>query len=96
MWKVFTSNADVQYDGPITSGKKVITNIKVFQKQVKLWGQGHKVKKYGTMWTVLSQAIHMCNMQALSLLARKLWPRFFQKYVKLKCQGHEIKTNGTM
>ena len=28
--------------------------VKVFQKQVKLQGQGHKVKNYGTMWKVLS------------------------------------------
>ena len=33
----------------------------------------------------------MCNMKALSLIVRKLWPRlnFFQKYVKL--QGQEVK-----
>ena len=37
-----------------------------------LW-RGHK--NYGTMWKVLTQAIHMCNMKALSLLVRKLWPR---------------------
>ena len=55
--------------------------VKVFQKFVKLQGQGHKVKNYGSMQKVLSQAIHMCNMKALSLLVRKLWPRleFFKR-----------------
>ena len=38
--------------------------VKVFQKKAKL--QGHENKNYGTYWKVLSQAIHMCNMKALS------------------------------
>ena len=29
-----------------------MAKVKVFQKQVKLKGQGHKVKNYGTMWKV--------------------------------------------
>ena len=35
----------------------------------------HEVKNYGPMRKVLSQGIYMCNMKALSLLVRKLWPR---------------------
>ena len=31
-----------------------MANVKVFQKQVKVQGQGHKVKNYGTIWKVLS------------------------------------------
>ena len=31
-----------------------MANVKVFQKLVKVQGQGHKVKNYGTMWKVLS------------------------------------------
>ena len=31
-----------------------MTNFKVFQKKVKVQGQGHEVKNYGTMWKVLS------------------------------------------
>ena len=71
---------------------------KVFQKKVKLQGQGHEVKNYGTMLKILSQEIHMCNMEALSLLVRKLCPRlkFYQKEVKLQGQGHEVKNYGTM
>ena len=38
------------------------------------------------MWKVLSQGIHMCNMRALSLLVRKLWPRlkFFKRRSNFK------------
>ena len=58
-----TMNTHVQYESPITSGKK-------FMAKVKLQGQGHEVKNYGTMLKVLSQGKHICNMKALSLLAR--------------------------
>ena len=52
--------------------KFIMAKVKVFQKKVKLQGQGDEVKNYGTMWKVLSQGIHMYNMKALSLLVRKL------------------------
>ena len=70
-----TRNAHVQYESSITSDKKVMAKVKVFQKKVKLQGQGHQVKNYSTITKVLSQGIHMCNMNALSLMAKKLWPR---------------------
>ena len=44
-----TRNTHVQYESPISSGKKVMAKVKVFQKEVKLQGQGHKVKNYGTL-----------------------------------------------
>ena len=44
-----TRNTHVQYESPISSGLKVMAKIKVFQKKVKLQGQGHKVKNYGTI-----------------------------------------------
>ena len=49
-----------------------------------LW-RGHK-KNYGTMWKVLSQGVHMCNIKALFLLVRKLWPRliFFKSRSSFK------------
>ena len=62
----------MQNESPITSGKKVMAKVKVFQKKVKLQGQGHEVKNYSTMRKISSQGIHMCNMVALSLLVRKL------------------------
>ena len=70
-----TRNIQVQYEGPISSGLKVMAKVKVFQKKDELQGQGHNVKNYGTMWKVLSQGIHICNMKALSFLVWKLWPR---------------------
>ena len=87
-------NTYVQYESPITCGKRVMTKVKVFFQNVKLQGQG---QNYGTMWKVLTQGIHMCNMKAL-LLVRKLWPmlKFFQNYVKLQGQCHEVKNYGTM
>ena len=39
----------MQYESPISSHKKVMAKYKVFQKKVKLQGQGLKVKNYGTM-----------------------------------------------
>ena len=50
-----------------------MAKVKIFQKYIKLQGQSHKVKYYGTKWKVLSQEIHMWNMKALSLLVWKLW-----------------------
>ena len=40
----------------------------------------------------------MCNMKALSLLVRKLWPKVkvFQKQVNPQGQGHEVKYYGTL
>ena len=35
----------MQYESPITCGKKVMAKVKVFQKYVKLQGQGPEVKK---------------------------------------------------
>ena len=34
----------MQYESLISSGKKVMAMVKVFQKKVKLQGQGHEVK----------------------------------------------------
>jgi hypothetical protein len=39
---------------PITYHSKDMTNVIVFEKWVKLQGQGHKVKKFGTHRNVLS------------------------------------------
>ena len=54
-----------------------------------------KVKHYSTLWKVLSQAKHMCNMKSLSLLVRKLWPRlkFFKSRLYFKVK---VKNYGTM
>ena len=44
-----TRNPYVQYESLISSGKKVMAMVKVFQKKVKLQGQGYEVRNYGTM-----------------------------------------------
>ena len=41
---LLTRNTHLQYERPISSGKKVMGKVKVFQKYVKLQGQGHEVK----------------------------------------------------
>ena len=65
----------MQYESPISSGKKVMAKVKVFQKYVKFQGQGHEVKNNGTIRKILSQATHMCNTKALSLPVIKFCPR---------------------
>jgi hypothetical protein len=44
----------MKYESPITRHSKNIANVKVFEKWVKLQGQGHKVKNFGTNRKVLS------------------------------------------
>ena len=36
-----TMNAHMQYESPSSSGLKVMAKVKVFEKYVKLQGQGH-------------------------------------------------------
>jgi hypothetical protein len=44
----------MKYESPITGLSKDMANVKVFEKWVKLQGQGHKVKKIGTNRKALS------------------------------------------
>jgi hypothetical protein len=44
----------MKYESPITRHSKDIANVKIFEKWVKLQGQGHKVKNFGTNRKVLS------------------------------------------
>ena len=41
------------------------------------------------MWKVLSQGIHMCNMKALSLVVRKLWPGLKFLFTHTRRRGHQ-------
>ena len=74
-----------------------MANVKVFEKWVKFWDQGHKVKNFGTNRKVLSEGTHMWNMKALSLNHSKYMAnvKVFEKYVKLQGQGHKVKNFGT-
>jgi hypothetical protein len=44
----------MKYESPITYHSKDTANVTVFEKWVKLQGQGHKVKNFGTNRKVLS------------------------------------------
>jgi hypothetical protein len=44
----------MKYESLITCHSKDMANVKVFEKLVKLQGQGHKVKNFGTNRKVLS------------------------------------------
>jgi hypothetical protein len=44
----------MKYESLITSHSKDMANVKVFEKWVKLQGQVHKVKNFGTNRKVLS------------------------------------------
>ena len=54
---LITGNIHVKYQSSSTHCSKVISNVKVFKKWVKL--QGHRVKNNGTNGKVLSQGIFM-------------------------------------
>ena len=69
----------MKYQSPSTHCSKVISKVKVFKKWVKLQGQGHSVKNYGTYRKVLSQGI-LRNIEALALTVQKLLARLkFQR-----------------
>jgi hypothetical protein len=44
----------MKYESPITCHSKDKANVKVFEKWVKLHGQGHKIKNFGTNRKALS------------------------------------------
>jgi hypothetical protein len=60
----------MKYENPITCLSKDMANVKVFEKWVKLQGQGHKVKNFGTV----TNGKVIKNMKALSLTIQKIWP----------------------
>ena len=94
LWRVLNYIRVVwrQRRSPGSNHHQIEAMVKVFQKNIKLQGQGHDVKNYGTMWKVLSQGIHMCNIKALSFLVhlRKLWPRlkFFKSRSNFKARSY--------
>jgi hypothetical protein len=67
----------MKYKSPITYHSKDMANVKVYGKWVKLQGQGHKVKNYGTMKVLVIKNTHM---KSLSLTIQKIWPmlKFFE------------------
>jgi hypothetical protein len=49
-----TRNMHMKYKSPITYHSKDMAKVKVLKRWVKLQGQGHKFKNYGTIRKVLS------------------------------------------
>jgi hypothetical protein len=49
-----TRNTHMKYESPITCHSEDMANVNVFEKWVKLQGQGHKVKNFGIMRKILS------------------------------------------
>jgi hypothetical protein len=49
----------MKYESPITCHSKDMPNVKVFEKWVKLQGQGHKIKTFGTNKKVLSYGTYI-------------------------------------
>jgi hypothetical protein len=54
-----TSNMHMKYKSSITYHSKDMAKVTVFKKWVKLQGQGHKVKNFGTNRKVLSYGTHI-------------------------------------
>ena len=50
---LITGNTHVKYQSSSNHSSKVISNVKVLKKMVKLQGQGHSVKNNGTNGMVL-------------------------------------------
>ena len=57
-----------------THCSKVISKVKVLRNQIKLQGQGHRVKNVSTHIKVLSQGVP-CDIKALALMVEKLLAR---------------------
>ena len=71
----------MKYQSSSNHYSKVVSKIKNFKKEVKLSGQGHKVKNNGTHRKVSSQGILIRNIKALALTVQKLLERLkFSKY----------------
>jgi hypothetical protein len=49
----------MNYESPIHFNSKDIANVKVYEKWIKLRGQDHEVKNYGTNRKVLSYEKHI-------------------------------------
>lgn len=73
----------------------------VFQKQIKLQGQGREVNEFVTLIKVVSQGINKWIMKGLSPDIQKLWTRFKflrtdrlmdenqHDWMNLRLQGHK-------
>ena len=74
-WKgLVIRNTHAKYEYLISYDRKVMANVKVFQKKVKGHLQGHIFKIYGIIRKALSWGTCMPNMKAIPLRTKELWP----------------------
>ena len=94
---LITRNLHVKYESPTTYGSRDIAKVKVFEKQVKFQGQGHKVKSQGLITRNLhvkyENPITYCSkdkaqVKVLSTDNDKV--KVFEKQVKVQSQGHKV------
>ena len=75
-----------------------MANVKVFEKWVKLQGQGHKVKKCGNSKKGLVITNMHIKYESPITCHSKDMPnvKVFEKWVELQGQGHKVKNFGTI
>jgi putative transposon-encoded protein len=72
-----------------------MANVKVFEKWVKLQGQGHKVKNFGTKDLVIRNT-HMKYESHITCHSKDMANvKVFEKWAKLQGQGHKVKKFGS-
>ena len=65
VWKGFVTRIIItKYEIPMLCNYEIMATFKFLHKQVK--GQGHQIKTVGMCEKILSQAMHISNMKALS------------------------------
>ena len=76
----------LKHQSSSTYGSKDIAQVKVFQNQIKVQDQGHKIKCFGTIEKASSQCISISSIKALVLMIQKIQPRlkFFKTRSKFK------------
>jgi hypothetical protein len=86
----------MKHKSPITYHSKDMANVKIFGKWVKLQGQGHKVKNYGTMKVLVIKNTHMKSESPITYNSKDMANvKVFGKWVKLQGQGHKVKSYDT-
>jgi hypothetical protein len=76
----------MKYKSPITYHSKYMANFKVFEKWVKLQGQGHKFWYYQKGLFISPITCHSKDMANAKV---------FEKWVNLQGQRHKVKNFGT-
>jgi NifU-like protein involved in Fe-S cluster formation len=85
----------MKYESLITCHSKDMTNVKVFEKWVKL--QGHLVKNVGTNTKgLVIRNTHVKYENSITCHLKDMTNvNVFEKWVKLQGQGHKVKNVGT-